>query len=317
MRIFILLNGLSILLFLTSCNEESGRNSTSFLKDSVKIDISQYPKLLEEYRKEPLTNDTILLGFRIGMTLVEAETRIKDLLRQNVLIENNKNIFYLIPADEWCDEDKDSVHQFVTKLSFSFKDDRLTRIYAKLFAPRFYITPIKFRRSEGEMSKDSVYQEYRKIVEDSFYNAGRSEMNDPKFYKGRLQLLFDDQLLNLFEIKYGSARHILYPNEKSLVYGITRIWIDKGRLIELSIDTGYNHIAEQYLSRNIPVSKADFSYLIPIGSLLYSSIPSEITFHQAVDMISKELGKQLDSIMRSNEDDRELREKVKVDKIGI
>ena len=167
------------------------------------------------------------------------------------------------------------------------------------------------------MSNDPIYQEYRKIVGDSFYYASRAEMNDPKFYKGELQLLFDDQLLSLFEIKYGPARHILLPNEKSLVHEITRIWIDKGRLIKLSLDTGYSRIAEQYLSRNVPVSKADYSHLIPIGGLLYSSIPSEIHFYQAVDMISKELGKQLDSIMRSNEDDRELREKVKVDKIGI
>ncbi|MBN8877471.1 MAG: hypothetical protein J0I32_07990 [Sphingobacteriales bacterium] len=317
MRVFNLLKGLPVLLFLTSCNEKGGRHLTSSLKDSVRVDVSKYPRLLEEYKKEPLINDTILLGFRIGMPLVEAKARITDLLRQNVLIENDENIFYLIPVDEWCSEDKDSVHQFVTKLSFSFKDNRLTRIYVKLFAPRFYITPIRFRRSEEEMSNDPIYQEYRKIVGDSFYYASRAEMNDPKFYKGELQLLFDDQLLSLFEIKYGPARHILLPNEKSLVHEITRIWIDKGRLIKLSLDTGYSRIAEQYLSRNVPVSKADYSHLIPIGGLLYSSIPSEIHFYQAVDMISKELGKQLDSIMRSNEDDRELREKVKVDKIGI
>lgn len=225
MRVFNLLKGLPVLLFLTSCNEKGGRYLTSSLKDSVRVDVSKYPRLLEEYKKEPLINDTILLGFRIGMPLVEAKARIKDLLRQNVLIENDENIFYLIPVDEWCSEDKDSVHQFVTKLSFSFKDNRLTRIYVKLFAPRFYITPIRFRRSEEEMSNDPIYQEYRKIVGDSFYYASRAEMNDPKFYKGELQLLFDDQLLSLFEIKYGPTR--LYRQytktlaEYNLVHTIT------------------------------------------------------------------------------------------------
>lgn len=99
---------LSLILFLISC--DNGRFSE--IKNAPIIDFTNSSVLDSLIRKTSFSNDTIFLGFRIGMSKKDYQTQIKTLIEDGLIISySNSNVFSTI------------VGQFDVGPGYTFKTD--------------------------------------------------------------------------------------------------------------------------------------------------------------------------------------------------
>lgn len=291
-------------------NEELPRQDSSNILDT------DYYRLLQSYKDDNLTNDTILLGFQIGMPASKLKAHLKKLISTGTIVNKNHKLYALIPYNERCIDDKDSIHQFIAELIFHLNDSdsTLNTIYATLYGPRFYIVPVKQRASDKLLlERNPWYRSYKKTVGDSFFNATREEIKKPDFYTPLIEhYLLKEGIVNNYQLKYGPETRALQEDSKNV-----HLWITHGRAIELSLRNDYYHIARDYLFRTMPVSKSKFTGMVQIGELRYSSITNEILFQEKMGKAATSFKKYMDSTYKNEKDDKERKEREKVSKSGI
>jgi hypothetical protein len=302
------------LLFDSACNGNKYSNKDTLIQDTTNILDINYYRILQSYRNENLINDTILLGFQIGMPASKLKAHLKKLISTGTIVNKNHKLYALIPYNERCIDDKDSLHQFVAELIFHLNgDSALNSMYATLYGPRFYIVPVKQRAPDKLLERNPFNRLYKETVGDSFFNATRENVKKPEFYMPLIEhYLFKEGILNNYQIKYGYETRT-HSEDGTNVH----LWITDGRVIELTLRNAYYEIAENYLNRTMPVSKKEFTGLVPIGELRYSSVANEILFQERMGKAASSLKKYFDSTYESGKAEQENKERERVNKSGI
>jgi hypothetical protein len=312
-NLFILI--LIICLFSESACNSNRVNEVPPIQDSSNILDTDYYRFLQSYKHDNLTNDTILLGFQIGMPASNLKAHLKKLISIGAIVNKNHKLYALIPFNERCTDDKDSVHQFIAELVFYLNDSdsTLNTIYATLYGPRFYIVPVKQRASEKLMLRNPMYRLYKKTVGDSFFNATSEKIKTPDFYTPLIEhYLLKGGIVKNYQLKYGSETRTISEDSKNV-----HLWITQGRVIVLSLRNAFYDIAKDYLNRTMPVSKSEFTGMVQIGELRYSSITNEILSQEKMGKAASSLKGYMDSTYKNEEEDRERKEREKVNESGI
>jgi len=314
-RLFI---GVLALLFITitACGSKKGDAQNFTNIDAAHTTQDEYSKFLQAYRNEKLTNDTILFGFRIGMTPTQLENHLKALTLQGRIVNQNHKLYGLIPTNEYCRDDKDGLHHFVTELIFHLdqQNQRLTSIYAPLYAPRFYIRPLHQRKYENkkDLTNNPLYKQYREAIGDSAYDASKLNLNKLETDVRKISTLMYPLLLDNYGTKYGAEAKMALDNGAT-----THIWIDKGRLIRLKLSNDCLVIANKFREATMPMFTSDFSRLIFIGEMEYSSVEDALKHEQLVDKAAILFQSQMDSLIKKQKQDEQRRDRDRANKSGI
>lgn len=119
---------LSLVLFLISCNNDR----PSEIKNAPIIDYSNRSALDSLIRETSFSNDTIFLGFRIGMSKKDYQIHIKTLIEDGLKISySNSNVFSTIAG------------QFDLGSGYTFKTDISTEKAGKSFTGKgeYFLEP--------------------------------------------------------------------------------------------------------------------------------------------------------------------------------
>ncbi len=311
MKPLFVLPTLLLVVFITqSCGSGNASNSDNKIKDTFAIESSRYNALIEAYQTQPLSNDTVFLGFRIGMTLPEVDARVALLIKNGVVTRVGNRIFSYIASNEWTQNDKDSVHQFIVEilLGINKKEGVLKGINANIYAPRFLLTP---NPKKVEDENNPSYNAYKEIVGDSMVQANKQTQDDRSVE--RIKRFVDEHLLSSYRLRYGSENHKIENSFNTVKY----VWISNGRLIELDLDREYNQITKKLLERELPLSTDNFSELVFIGSASYYPISEKVNYEKAVDKAASEFQKKSDSTIKSDQQKENQLTKDRVKNSGI
>jgi hypothetical protein len=270
-----------ISLFIISCNNVQYGTNRPSIKDTINLEKEDYHRMLEAYKDEQLTNDTLLLGFRIGMPVAELQEHLKELIEQGRIVNQNHKLYGLIPTNEYCSDDKDQVHQFVAELAFHLDKtgNVLNSIYADLYGPRFL----------DMLSQKRLKAGYVPSIEEIFESAAQGVgVEDDSHVKS-----FSEKLMKSYRVKYNSENHIIPDN---FLNRSAHLWISQGRFIEVTLYDDYRQLCNDYLRTPLPNSENDFSELVLIGSLKYTSVDVAIAIEEKINNMKPFFEAMVDSL---------------------
>jgi hypothetical protein len=306
----ILTQLLFLVLITQSCSNSEILKTENKIKDTINIPANRYHALLEAYQTQILSNDTVYLGFRIGMSLNDVENRVALLTERGIVTRSGNKLFSYIASNESTENDKDSVHQFVVELLLGVDDEEgiLKGINANIYAPRFLLTSSNQKRSD---ENNPAYNAYKEIVGDSMAQA--NQQNKIANSSKRIKRFIEEHLLSSYRLKYGAENHKIETPSNSTQH----IWVSNGRWIELDIDQDYNLITKKLLDRKAQLSKENFSQLIYVASVSYYKVSDKLIFSNAIDKGATEFQIKSDSLMKKQLERENKLSNERVEKSGI
>jgi hypothetical protein len=261
-----------------------------------------YEQILEKNQDYAVTNDTIFLGFQIGMNKEQLDRHLLTLTESGKVVRVNNKLYALIPCDEHNEMDKDNTNQLIGELFFHFTESSgLNAIYVAYYGPRFYIKPISQRVEDISQLENPLYQKYVELMGgDSAVKAASERAKTPEDNSGLIYWLLKNNLRDPYEKRYGGGR-----TRKGKENYDSRFWMTGGRVIELNLRKDETEIAREYLERVMPASKDEFSGLVFLGDAFYSTVKYRVQLIQVSNETANSLRGYMDSLYRQQQQDSE------------
>jgi hypothetical protein len=137
---------LLFIIFLSSCNQ-TNTNKIEPLKNFIESSNSKNLDSLSKYVSNiPQTNDTILLGFRIGMTKTDFKNHVSKLRTEGLILQYQKNVIF---RGVFGNQSIGTGYTFISDISCKKFDETYTG------NGKYYLRPY-YSKNDGKLFKLSV-----------------------------------------------------------------------------------------------------------------------------------------------------------------